>query len=857
MGGPLTLARCRVDLDRGEVEGPHGCACLTSMEVALLRYLADRPGQAVSREELLREVWGYSPDTVSRAADAAVNRLRAKIEADPSEPVSLQTAWGEGYRLVLPEEEPPALAGVQPDLDRSFGRTSEHDAVLAWLDDGERLVTILGPGGMGKSRLARGLARAVSREGPVRFVALAEVREGERVSARVAEVLGATASGGDPGEDVVRALRRMGAVLLVLDNVEQLVAPVSELVLDWLAQAPEARIVLTSRQRLRVAGERVLDLGPLPAADAVALLRDRVSTPVGTLSDAQAAEVVRRVDGMPLGIELAAALLDVLPASAVLERLDHPLDALDAQRRDRPHRHTTLRRALAGSWTLLSREEQRALAGCSLFRGGIDPAAAEAVLAPLDGGVLRHLRALRAQSLLTVDERTGRLALLDTVRAFAREHLRDDDPLWERFVTWFADGAARRVRPEGRVPSADEVAWIRAEQDNLEAALQRASGVDFARIVFALAHLYRVRGPVRRALELLTRALDHALPSSLRGHLLRMRCLLHLTRQDHAALHADLEAGLAIARGEADGVLEGRLLVVQGIASLRTPAQAEVLLRQAISVLQAAGDEAYAATARSNLATALRAQVRDAEAAETWSAALEQHRALGNTASTAVAVGNLGLLASERGHLDQAQRHLDEALRLHRRVVNRAGEGVILTHLGWVFIQRFDAEGARARFGAAAAHFERLGDSLWTMQAELGLVYADLLDACPRQALDRLYDRVMCEPGQSASTRTWRARLLAGAHLLAGDVDEAQRRLDALGPIPERPRTAWLHGVIEGLIAAEQGQPDRVDAAWRTARDAVDAGGNALAPRALNAPWFTWLGAARNEAARSRLHALR
>ncbi|MFT4625225.1 MAG: putative ATPase [Myxococcota bacterium] len=450
----LTLANRTVDLDTGEVS----CgAQLTPLERTLLAYLADHSGP-VHRDVLLRDVWGYAPDVVSRAVDATVNRLRLKIEDEPGDPICLRTVRGQGYALVGGSRDAPAAP-----LDRFFGRELELARLEQLWTDGARLVTVTGAAGVGKTRLVREHAR---RAGPGPFVDLAEARDEAAVVAQLASVLAPDT----------------GHVFVVVDTAEHAIDVVVREISRFLFRSRLARVLVTSRERLRVAGERVVELGPLSVADGAALLQDRVAAGGARLGTPEAREVATRVEGLPLSLELAAALLDVFPPAALLKRLDDPLALLAVPRRAGPVRHRSLRSALLGSWTSLTASEQRALAQLSVFRGGFTADAAEAIVDSGTGTCLASLQALRAKSLVHRGP-AGRLAVSVAVGALAGEQLDANDPVHARHAAWYATEAGRRI-----ASGAEDLAWVREEADNVTAALAASTGNAARHLRNALAH---------------------------------------------------------------------------------------------------------------------------------------------------------------------------------------------------------------------------------------------------------------------------------------------------------------------------------------------------------------------------------
>ncbi|MEQ1504793.1 MAG: winged helix-turn-helix domain-containing protein [Myxococcota bacterium] len=255
----------------------------------MLAWLAEHPDEVFTLHQLHERVWGYSPTVNSRAAYSCIHRVRSLVEADPRHPTYLRSERGEGYRLVgavlYGDDAPLRLTNAPASADAFVGRAEELGA-LARIHREQRpsVLTLLGPGGVGKTRLAQEAALASTVPGGAWVADLIRADELPDVCARIA-----AAVPGSPNPDpdaLLRALLRLGPCWLILDNAEDALAVAADLVSRWAAAAPDCRLFATSRQRLGVAGEQVLEIGPLSAAPATALLVDRIRRRSPSTADA-------------------------------------------------------------------------------------------------------------------------------------------------------------------------------------------------------------------------------------------------------------------------------------------------------------------------------------------------------------------------------------------------------------------------------------------------------------------------------------------------------------------------------------------------------------------------------------------
>ena len=359
-------------------------------------------------------------------------------------------------------EFPPPRSLNQTNLPAQpsplIGRKRELQDLVPLVAD-ERLVTLIGPGGSGKTRLAlQTAAELVERfSGGVFFVSLATVSDPELVLPTVAQTIGARNGLAEHVSD--------RELLLLLDNLEQVVHAAPRLS-RLLERCSKLHLLCTSRIRLRIAGERDYSVEPLPEADAVTLFRERAA-----ISEPAAAvyEICRRLEGLPLAVELAAARTRLLPPEKLLERLDKALPVLTGGRRDAPERQRTLRATIEWSYDLLEREEQELFRRLAVFAGGFTVEAAEHVA----GAELDTLESLLDKSLVRRWEST-RLGMLDTVGEFATERLEDpgeEDEFRRRHANYYAvvaEQAAPRLVEAG---AAECLEMLYADHANFRAAL--------------------------------------------------------------------------------------------------------------------------------------------------------------------------------------------------------------------------------------------------------------------------------------------------------------------------------------------------------------------------------------------------
>ena len=414
----LVLECCRVDLTTRKVFYDQGEKRLTGTETALLSYLVDRSPDIISREELYREVWEHSVSLQTRTLDLAVLRLRKKIEADPKDPVHILNVYGKGYCFVPSGGQTGSfrpVASTKPHSNLELegnvfvGREDELKQLDELVSGGSRLTTILGPGGTGKTRLARHWASGqlgAGSIGGVFFCDITEARDLPCLLRIVTTVLGLEVTGrAEDSSQLVREIReelqKLSKPLVIFDNAEQVAAELRLMLQVLMGEESESLFVVTSQVALGLPSEQRFPLDPLPAPSqdsselkhcpSIELFveRARLIRPDFELTeDNQAiiASIVTELDCLPLAIELAAARVGMMTPATIHKRLDERFRLLRQTHTDGSGKHQTLEAALRWSWDLLGEDEQSTLAQCAVFRGGFDWEAAEAVVEVMPGG---------------------------------------------------------------------------------------------------------------------------------------------------------------------------------------------------------------------------------------------------------------------------------------------------------------------------------------------------------------------------------------------------------------------------------------------------------------------------------------
>ncbi|MFG3697269.1 BTAD domain-containing putative transcriptional regulator [Micromonospora sp. NPDC047620] len=750
----------------------------------------------------------YASGRQSEALDSYADlrrRLADELGLDPGPDLAAL------HRRILEQDAalrpPPAAAQIRNSmparLDELVGR-AEALAELRALVPGRRLVTLVGPGGVGKTRLATEVAREQAFPDGVHLVDLTALRPGETdiadlvlAALDVHEIAGSRVTADD---HLVAALRHR-RTLLVLDNCEHVVEPAAALVARLLRQAPQVTVLATSREPLGLAGELLWEVGPLPVpaeeSDLDAVRRSAAARLFAARAAAQqrgfhldertapaVAQLCRRLDGLPLALELAAKRVRAFGLAGVVERLDDRFRLLGTTQRDVPARQRTLTAVIGWSWDLLTDHERAVLSRLAVHADGCPAEAAEAVCdADVD-----VLSGLVDRSLLVLDESgvVPRYRLLESVAAYALQRLDPADPVRARHAAYWTRWA-ERADPLLRGPGQREwLARLDAESGNLRAALAHGGGL---RLANALTWYWFLRGRLTEAHRALT--LDGDAAARAEAAVWRVGFAL---LKGEPVPPTEVDAALA---GHADG--RATWFVAAALLGNSNRTRSADLLDRAV----AAGDDPWVEAAvcltRAMLAHAA-SDVAGLESAGTRAATLFEE--LGDDWGRLQATDWLGGLAELTGDHEQAAA-------LHRRGLRWAEElglwpevGSKLSWLAWLAVQTRDHSAARELAERAYRLAVEQDSPSAQVFAELSLGIAARRDGKLDVATTHL-ERLVAQGGEDALFLPMVLSELAYAVAEEGDGDRAlalhARAFDVSVAI-DAPRDAC--GALEGLASA-------------------------------------------------------
>ncbi|HJS17996.1 MAG TPA: tetratricopeptide repeat protein [Anaerolineales bacterium] len=638
-----------------------------------------------------------------------------------------------------------------------IGRASQIAALKELiLNPDVRLITLLGPGGAGKTRLSLQVTQESLEHFPdsAFFVPLADDTDLNQFISRVAQQL-EVREGGRPLLENIKDYLRDKSLLLVLDNFEQLMSSAS-IVADLLAAAPQLKIITSSRIPLKLHSEHEFPVPPLelPLAandgsvedllenESVLLFVRRAQAvhPNFALTKDNAsaiAEICRRLDGLPLALELAAARVKLLPPQAILTRLDDRFKLLTGGARDLPSRHQTLRNTLEWSYSLLTGEEKTLFARLSVFVGGITLEAAEAVCnadAKLD--VFEGLTSLVNNSLLRQDEVNGepRFSMLETIRAYAIERLAESgemETLQARHASYFGDVLLQVQLQLYSDKALYWLNWFEQENDNIRATLSWCLAVPQggemgANLIFALFWFwyrrgYAIEGRIWADRFLATPSLQS--PSPLRMIVLAASGMLSLWHGEQEMALTRLQESLAIEYRIEDEFMTATLQMANAIAyiNMGRDAQAKSMLEQSRALFQGLQVAPFIAITTIHLGNVELGLGNPEQARALHEQALAIARSIGESWMLSFALNNLGEVARVQGQYELARKYYKESEALLRATGDQGDLARFVHNLGYIAQHEEDFELAESQFRESLAMFRRLGNRRGIAECLAGL----------------------------------------------------------------------------------------------------------------------------------------
>jgi predicted ATPase len=727
---------------------------------------------------LLEKELDVEPEAETQALYAAIRTRQVSATPAPAATPLSSTSSTESpsARLFAAAPAQPPPHNLPAPTSSFIGRERNLNEIAQRIADPTcRLLTLVGPGGIGKTQLAIRAAQMLVHEmagaaefaDGVFFVSLVSITNADLVLSTIAHTLKIPDQGSQSPFASLSAFLRDKRMLLILDNVEQVIAAAPQIV-TLLEAAEHLTLLLTSREALRVRGEfvyhvppltgpdasRITDLSAAMGAEAIRLFVDRaraVRSDFALTADnlQPVIEICRRLDGLPLAIELAAARIRLLPPQALLNRLERRLPLLTSSGPDRAERHRTLRSAIAWSYQLLEPEEQRLFRRLAVFVGGATIEAIEAVCADESASVsapsiLDLLDSLLAKSLLIQDEHDGapRLRMLATIHEYAEELLTVDgehEAIILRHTSYFTAWAEQA---HSELYGSSQVQWrtrLDREHDNLRAVLQRAQvrgdATTLLRVAGALGRFWGLQGYVREGRAWLETALTFDLQrisSDTRNLTMTWRAQALLTmghlcwrQSDLARAREVFTESLALFQALHNQHGIAQALNGLGVTALQAGElqHAQIHFSESLALFRESGDQERIATLLNNLAIATQELGDLAQARAVYRESLALQRELRNVEGAALTLHNLGTIDFYQGLMASARPFFEESLALRRQLSSLGGVAGTLFHLGVIAAYEGDSATARAQLQESLELAQATGTHAFIIEALEGWAY--------------------------------------------------------------------------------------------------------------------------------------